>query len=69
MKRNEVAKFVCGFAAAQVLTHGGLAIGGIRFELFGIRYARAFNTVAAIVWSIVSIILAYFAWSRNGSGA
>ena len=62
MKRKEIAKFFSGVAANQVLTHGGLAIGGIRFTLFGITYTPAFNTIAAVVWAIVSICLVYYAW-------
>lgn len=33
---KEVAKFLDGFAGNQFLTHGALAISGIRFSVFGI---------------------------------
>lgn len=65
MKGKEIAKFFSGFAANQVLTHGGLAIGGVQFMLFGIPYTPAFNTTAAIVWAIVLLFLVHYAWIRK----
>lgn len=65
MKRKEIAKFFSGVAANQVLTHGGLAVGDIRFTLFGIPYTPAFNTAAAVVWAIVLIVLVYYAWIKK----
>ncbi|MCL4475926.1 MAG: hypothetical protein M1508_06840 [Nitrospirae bacterium] len=65
MKGKETAKFFAGFAANQVLTHGGLAIGGVQFTLFGIPYTPTFNTVAAAVWAIVLLLLVYYAWIKK----
>lgn len=65
MKGRETAKFFTGFAANQVLTHGGLAIGGIQFTLFGIPYTPAVNTVAAVMWAIMLIFLVYYAWIKK----
>ncbi|GIW86325.1 MAG: hypothetical protein KatS3mg108_0649 [Isosphaeraceae bacterium] len=65
MKRKEIAKFFSGVAANQVLTHGGLAIGDVRFTLFGISYTPTFNTFAAIVWAIVLLLLIYYAWIKK----
>lgn len=47
MKGKEIAKFVAGFAANQLLTHGALAATGTQFSLFGISYDQPLNTIAA----------------------
>lgn len=65
MTRKEIAKFLSGFAASQVLTHGGLAAAGVQFTLFSISYTPGFNTLAAAVWTIVLIVLVYYAWLRE----
>lgn len=63
--KKEVAKFFAGFAANQALTHGGLAAAGIQFTLFGIAYSQRLNTIAAVVWAIILLLLIYFAWGRR----
>jgi hypothetical protein len=65
MKAKEAAKFFSGLAANQVMTHGGLAMGGVQFTLFGIPYTPAFNTGAAIAWAIVLILLVHYAWIKK----
>ncbi|MBX9630150.1 MAG: hypothetical protein K2X67_06475 [Burkholderiales bacterium] len=62
---KEVAKFLAGFAANQVLTHGALATAGIQFSLFGITYDQRFNTIAVVVWAIILLLLIYYAWARR----
>lgn len=65
MNRKEIAKFFAGFAASQLLTHGAFAIAGIRFTLFGINETPALNTIAAIAWGIIALLLIYYAWGRR----
>lgn len=65
MKGKEIAKFLTGVAANQVLTHGALAAGGVRFELFGIVYDRNLNTVGAVFWTVMLALLVYYAWLRR----
>ena len=65
MKGKEIAKFVAGFAANQVLTHGALATAGIQFSLLGIAYDQRLNTIAAVVWGIILLLLIYYAWLRR----
>lgn len=68
MAGKEIAKFFAGFAANQVLTHGALAAAGTQFSLFGISYDQRLNTVAAIGWGIILLLLIYYAWlSRAGA--
>lgn len=65
MTRKEIAKFLSGFAASQLLTHGALAAGRVQFTIFGIGYTTGFNTLAAVFWAIVLIVLVYYAWVRK----
>ena len=65
MKGKEIAKFVAGFAANQLLTHGALAATGTQFSLFGISYDQPLNTIAAVVWGIILLVLVYYAWVRR----
>ena len=65
MTRKEIAKFFSGFAASQVLTHGALAASGVQFTILGIGYTPGFNTLAAVVWAVVLIVLVHYAWIRK----
>lgn len=65
MNNKEIAKFFSGVAANQVLTHGAFAAGGVEFTLFGIDYTRGLNTVAAIVWGVLLVLLIYYAWMKR----
>lgn len=63
--KKGVAKFFAGVAASQALTHGVLAAAGIQLSLFGIAYSQRLNTIAAVVWAILLLLLAYYAWNRR----
>ncbi|EGI53990.1 putative membrane protein [Sphingomonas sp. S17] len=65
MNAKEIAKFFAGFAANQLLTHGALAVAGIRFSVFGINYTPQLNTIAAIAWGTIALLLIYYAWVRR----
>ena len=65
MNSKEITKFLSGFAANQVLTHGTFAAGGVEFTLFGIAYTRGLNTAAAFVWGIILALLIYYSWMRR----
>jgi hypothetical protein len=65
MSGNDLAKFFTGFAANQVLTHSVLAIQGVQFSLFGISYTPSFNGAAAVIWTVVAFLLAYYAWWKE----
>ena len=67
MAGKDIAKFFAGFAANQVLTHGALAAAGTQFGLFGISYDQRLNTVAAVVWATILLLLIYYAWMRRAS--
>lgn len=62
---KEIAKFVAGFAANQVLTHGAFALSGVQFTLFRITYTPRLNAIAVVVWAIVLIVFVYYAWVKK----
>lgn len=51
MIAKDIAKFISGFAANQVLVHGALALSGVEFVLFGINYDHWLNTTAVVFWA------------------
>ncbi|MBX9897144.1 MAG: hypothetical protein K2Y17_04480 [Qipengyuania sp.] len=65
MHAREIAKFLSGFAANQVLTHGVMAATDTEFTLLGIAYTRELNTTAVIVWASLLALLVYYAWIRR----
>lgn len=66
---TEIAKFLAGFSANQVLTHGAFVLGGVQFTLFGIHYDRGLNIVATVVWGAVLALCIWFAWIRTRRSA
>lgn len=63
---RELAKFLSGVAAMQVLIHGALASSGeLPLTILGVTYTPELNTVAVVVWPIIAILLAYYAWGRR----
>lgn len=65
MNGKEIAKFFSGFAANQVLTHGGLALAGTHFTAFGITYNPKLNATAVVIWAVVLAALFYYSWLRK----
>lgn len=62
MSAREIAKFISGLAANQLLTHGAMAATDTEFTMMGIAYTRELNTVAAAVWGVLMLLLIYYAW-------
>jgi len=44
---REISKFIAGFAANQLLTHGAMAATDTEFTMLGFAYTREFNAIAA----------------------
>jgi hypothetical protein len=65
MNGKEIAKFFSGVAANQVVTHAGLSLAGIEFDLWGIAYTQGLNAIAAALWAVAFAVLVYFAWLRK----
>lgn len=61
---REIAKFVAGIAANQLLTHGLMAATGTEFSMLGVAYTQELNTVAAVFWGVLMLLLIYYAWMR-----
>lgn len=64
-RKKDIAKFLSGFAANQVLVHGALALNSITFSLFGIQYTPTFNAFGAFGWAVITIFLMLYAWKRD----
>ena len=62
---REVAKFIAGFAGNQFLTHGAMAATNTEFSMLGVAYTRELNTLAAVVWGLLMLLLIYYAWIRR----
>jgi hypothetical protein len=62
MKSREVGKFLSGIAASQVMSHGGLALSGERFDMFGISYDPGLNWAATGFWAFSLVALVYYSW-------
>ena len=69
MSSKEISKFVAGFAADQLLTHGAMAATGTEFAMLGIAYTRELNTVAAAFWGALMLLLIYYAWIRRDNAS
>ncbi len=60
---KEIAKFISGMAAMEVLNHSFLALCGILpMDVFGWVVTRAFNLMILGGWSIVLVASFYYAW-------
>ena len=64
---REISKFIAGFAANQLLTHGAMAATDTEFTMLGFAYTREFNAIAAAFWGVVMLVLIYYAWF-SGTG-
>jgi hypothetical protein len=69
MSGKEISKFVAGFAANQLLTHGAMAAIDTEFSMLGIAYTRELNTIAAAFWGVLMLLLIYYAWIRPDDAA
>ena len=65
MRAREIAKFAAGFAADQLLTHGAMAATDTEFSMLGVAYTRELNTIAAVFWGVLMLLLIYYAWIRQ----
>ena len=64
MKTREIAKFLSGFAANQLLAHAALAASGTQFVILGINFTPRLNLDAAIAWALMLMLLVYYSWLR-----
>lgn len=62
---REVAKFLAGLAGNQLLTHGAMAATETEFSMLGVAYTRELNTIAAVFWGVLMLLLIYYAWIRR----
>lgn len=64
-RTKEAAKFAAGMAAFDAVNHAALALSGnLPLEFFGVTLDRATNAAGLIVFSLLSALLAYYAWRK-----
>lgn len=42
-----------------------MAATNTEFAMLGIAYTREFNTIAALFWGVLMLLLIYYAWLRR----
>lgn len=65
-RNKEFAKFLAGFATAQIIFHWGLGLFSVNLPLgFSfVTLTEKLNTFAMIFWPIVLVLMAYYGWGR-----
>lgn len=64
--KKEVAKFLSGFAAHEVLSHTLLSGSGLLpLHIFGITVTQGYNAGVIVVWTFLTFILVYYAWFKK----
>lgn len=65
-RRKEIAKFASGMAAFDAVNHGALALSGnLPIIFFGVTLDTAMNAAGIVVFSLLSAVLAYYAWLKR----
>ena len=65
-KVKEFAKFSAGVAAMQTVGHWALGLSdALPITLVGITYTSGVNTMAMVIWPIITLLLVYYAWVRK----
>lgn len=63
---KEVAKFLSGMAAQEVIGHTFLEYSGLLpFKAFGIIVTPEYNILVIMFWIAVSAALIHYAWFTN----
>jgi len=65
--KKEVAKFLSGFAAHEVISHAFLSGSGLLpLHIFGITITKGYNLAVIAVWVVVTFALVYYGWFTKG---
>lgn len=65
-QRKEIAKFLSGFAAHEVISHALLSGSGLLpLHLFGITVTEGYNAGVIVVWVVITFGLIYYAWFKK----
>jgi hypothetical protein len=63
---KEIAKFVSGAAAIEVINHSTLALSDILpLHFFGIFISRNTNLIILAGWTFVFLVSVYYAWMQK----
>lgn len=65
-KLKEIAKFISGAAAIEIINHSTLAISKILpIHFFGLYISRTTNLIILVGWIVVFIASFYYAWMKK----
>lgn len=65
--KKEVAKFLSGFAAHEVLSHALLSGSGLLpLHIFGITVTQGYNAGIIVMWVVITFALIHYAWFKKG---
>lgn len=66
MNRKEVAKFLSGVAANQVIVHWSFGLAKVLPLDFGIwTLTSSLNVLAMVFWPIATAFLAFYGWKKK----
>jgi len=63
MPFKEIAIFLAGFFACDVLAHLYYWSSGIEMKMFGIRFTRKVNAILAVTNTVITAILLWYAFT------
>ena len=66
-RKKEIAKFFCGVEAFHAFVHAYFWFSGTTLTVFGITQTPRLNMAAAIVNSVIALILGLYAWRQHGT--
>lgn len=65
-RAKEIAKFASGMAAFDAINHAALALSGnLPITFFGITLDTTVNAAGIAVFSLLSAVLAWYAWFKH----
>lgn len=67
---KEIAKVGTGFAASETLGHWWIGMSGTKLlpiDMGWFTFTREINQIVMIIWPMIAIALAIYAWGVKGS--
>jgi hypothetical protein len=64
--KKELAKFLSGFAAHEVLSHALLSGSGLLpLHIFGVTVTQGYNVGVIVFWAFITFVLVHYAWFKK----
>jgi hypothetical protein len=66
MNWKEIAKFVSGAAAVEIINHSVLATSDLLpLHFFGYAVSKSSNLIILACWTVVFVMTVYYAWLKK----